>query len=204
MGILHAVVFGVVQGLTEFIPISSSAHLILVPWLLGWPEPGLAFDVALHVGTLLALLVFFARDWARLAAGAARSIVSRDVSSPEARLTLGLVLGTIPAALAGVLGEGVIERWFHGDDPVGRTRGALLIAIALALLALALFLADRWTTHERPLADLRLRDAILIGCAQALALVPGVSRSGATITAGLWLRFDRATAARFSSRSTVE
>jgi len=207
MSLLQAIVLGLVQGLTEFLPISSSAHLVVVPWLLGWESPGLAFDAALHLGTLTAVLVYFAPDLVRMARALPRAVADpvavlrsprpgrRD--DPDARLALLIAIGTIPGGVAGLLVEGAVEGIYHGD---GGTADGAIVAIAVALMALAvlLFAAERTARHRRGLASVRLPDAIAVGLAQALALVPGVSRSGATITTGLFRGLKRADAARFS------
>jgi undecaprenyl-diphosphatase len=207
MSLIQAIVLGLVQGLTEFLPISSSAHLVVVPWLLGWESPGLAFDAALHLGTLTAVLVYFWADLVRMARALPRAAADpvgvlrgpqpgrRD--DPDARLAILIAIGTIPGGVAGLLVEDAVEGIYHGDG--GTARGAI-VAIALALMALALllFAAERAARHVRGLASVRLPDAVVVGLAQALALVPGVSRSGATLTAGLFRGLRRADAARFS------
>ena len=197
--VLQAALVGLLQGLTEFIPISSSAHLELVPWMAGWEEGGLvgslAFDVFLHLGTLVALVAFFARDWVRLIGAWVRSVRERRIGEdPDRRLAWLLVAATIPAALIGFALEGFIEEAFHGDDDGAR----LAIASFLVVGAVALWLADRLGSHDRGLGELRLPSALAIGLSQALALLPGISRSGATLTAGLALGLDRESAARFS------
>ena len=179
----QAVTLGVLQGLGEFLPISSSAHLILAPWFLGWPDPGLTFDVALHVGTLLAVVLYFWRDWVRLLVAAPRP------RSADGRTFWMLILGSIPGAVAGVLLDDMAERAF---------RAPLLIAVTLSLMGLALLAADRWGARDRGEADIRPLDALWIGVAQALAIVPGVSRSGITIAVARWRGIERAAAARFS------
>ncbi len=184
---IQAVVLGIVQGLTEFLPISSSAHLILVPWMFGWQEPGLAFDVALHLGTLLAIVLYFWRDWAKLAA----SIVIPKWSE-ERRLLVRLLVATLPGAAAGYLGDKWVSDTFHTGG------GQWIVGIAMAALGVLLYVAERVANHSKPLTGLRHADALLIGLAQAFAVVPGVSRSGATITAGLLLGLRRESAARFS------
>lgn len=220
MNFLQAILLGIVQGATEFIPISSSAHLIIIPWLLNWDDPGLAFDVALHLGTLIALLTFFANDWLRLLRAAALSLRGalaapkqsphceseiasgenrpRNDNEVEQRLAWYLIIGTIPGALAGALFESKIEELFHAPNAPHASSAMIAMGIIIALLGAALFVAERIARHTRTLQHLALKDAILIGCAQALALFPGVSRSGATITAGLALGLERAAAARFS------
>jgi len=200
----QAVVLGIVQGLTEFLPVSSSAHLLVVPWLLGWESPGLAFDAALHLGTLAAVLVYFWRDLLAMALALPRAIQrpgailrSDDPADVMPRLALLIVVGTVPGLVAGLLGEGAIDKVYH---PSGVAPDAVIVAIATAMIALALLLlaAERMARHVRMMDSLKLPDALIIGLAQALALIPGVSRSGATITAGLFRGLTRVDAARFS------
>ncbi len=197
--VVQAALIGLLQGLTEFIPVSSSAHLALAPWMAGWDTGGLlsslAFDVFLHLGTLLALLVYFARDWVRYLAALVASVRERRIAGdPERRLAWLLVMATIPAAIIGFLGEDLITSLFHGDSDVAR----LLIAGFLAIGAIALWLADRLGARRRAMTELDAPAALTIGFSQALALIPGISRSGATITAGLALGLSREAAARFS------
>jgi undecaprenyl-diphosphatase len=197
--VLQAAIVGLLQGLTEFIPISSSAHLELAPWIAGWESDGLvgslAFDVFLHLGTLVALLAYFARDWARYIGAWFASVRERRIGDdPDRRIAWLLVLATIPAAMIGFALEGLIEEAFHGDSDGAR----LAIAGFLVIGALALWLADRLGSHRRELTDLTTPSALTIGLSQALALLPGISRSGATITAGLALGLSREAAARFS------
>ena len=197
--VLQAAIVGLIQGLTEFIPVSSSAHLELAPWIFGW-EPdaligSLAFDVFLHLGTLVALLAYFGRDWLRYLAALVASVRERRIGTdPDRRLAWLLALATIPAALIGFGLEGVIEETFHGDSDAAR----LAIAGFLVLGAVALWLADRFGRRRREMADVSTPAALTIGVSQALALLPGISRSGATITAGLALGLTREAAARFS------
>jgi len=199
LNLLQAILLGIVQGATEFIPISSSAHLIIVPWLFHWDDPGLAFDVALHLGTLVALLGFFASDWVRLIRAGIASIVERKIGNDlDRRLAWLLVLGSIPGAIAGVLAESKIEELFHAPDAPHNASAMVAMGIIIALLGAALFVSERIARHVRALKQVSLVDALLIGCAQALAIFPGVSRSGATITAGLALGLEREAAARFS------
>jgi undecaprenyl-diphosphatase len=197
--VIQAAIVGLLQGLTEFIPISSSAHLELLPWMAGWESGGLvgslAFDVFLHLGTLVALLIYFARDWIRYIGAWFASVRERRIGGdPDRRIAWLLVLATIPAAIIGFALEGFIEDAFHGDNDGAR----LAIAGFLVLGAGALWLADRIGSHRRELDDLDGRSALVIGLSQALALFPGISRSGATITAGLALGLSRESAARFS------
>lgn len=190
MNIFQAIVLGLVQGLTEFIPISSSAHLILFPWLFGWKDPGLAFDVFLHIGTLGAVFIYFFGDWWNVLRAGLASIIERRVGWDRDRLLFWyLVFGTIPAAAAGFL--------FH-DYFEGGFRTPLLIAVALGFVGFLLFWIDGKYPAIRPVEDMSMKDALWIGCAQALALIPGVSRSGATMTMGRLLGFNREAAARFS------
>jgi undecaprenyl-diphosphatase len=200
--LIESVILGLVQGATEFIPVSSSAHLIIVPWLFGWEDPALTslpFDVALHAGTLAAVLIFFYRDWVRLLRAFLLSVRERRIGAdPERRLAWLLLLGTIPGAAAGALFEGAIDDLFHAPGaPVAPTEMLVLAAI-LAGFGAILLLADRIAAHREGLDQLTLRQAGLIGLAQALAIFPGVSRSGATIAAGLALGLRRDDAARFS------
>jgi undecaprenyl-diphosphatase len=197
--VFQAAIVGLLQGLTEFIPISSSAHLELLPWMAGWESDGLvgslAFDVFLHLGTLVALLVYFARDWVRYIGAWFASVRERRIGDdPDRRIAWLLALATVPAAIIGFALEGFIEEAFHGDNDGAR----LAIAGFLVLGAGALWLADRIGSHRRELTDLDRRSALVIGLSQALALLPGISRSGATITAGLALGLTRESAARFS------
>lgn len=212
MSVLEAIILGLVQGMTEFLPISSSAHLIVVPWLLGWEEPGLAFDAALHLGTLSAVLVYFWRDLLGMARALPRALAhaptllrdpdpgrgrERDPRDGDARLALLIVVGTVPGFVAGLAGQGAVEAFYHpgGGTPV---RAIVAVAIATMVLGALLFFAERVAAHQRRIAHLTWHDAIAIGLAQATALIPGVSRSGATITAGLFQGLGRADAARFS------
>jgi undecaprenyl-diphosphatase len=194
MSILQAIVLGITQGVTEFAPISSSGHLILVPWLLDWriladPDLNKTFDVALHLGTLAGALVYFRRDVGRYLAAWIRSIRTRSVGTVDERLAWALVLGTLPGVVAGALLEGVVQ------DHLGQP---LLIAAMLAVFGVLLYLVDRRAAERRSISDLRVRDGLALGVAQALALQPGVSRSGVTITAARAMGLDRASAARFS------
>src|SRR5262245_20181457 len=187
MSRLEAFVLGVVQGLGEFLPISSSGHLIVVPWLLGWPPHSLAFDVALHLGTLAAVAAAFASDWRRLITAGLRGLIKgRPLADPDSRLLWLLAVASIPGALAGLLLDDWAETVF---------RSPALVATTMALLGVVLWWADRRQGASRTVSA---RDGILIGVAQALAIVPGVSRSGATISMGLFLGYAREEAARFS------
>ena len=197
--LVEAIIVGVLQGLTEFIPVSSSAHLTLAPWLFGFGESRvigtLAFDVFLHLGTMVALLIYFARDWVRLARAWFASLRDRRIGDDaDRRLAWLLIAATIPAGIIGLTFEDFIEQTFHGDS----TEARLAIAGALTVGGIALWLADRYGRRHRRLEGITLPVALTIGFSQALALMPGISRSGATITAGLALGLTRETAARFS------
>jgi undecaprenyl-diphosphatase len=202
MLILQAIILGVIQGLTEFIPISSSAHLVIVPWLFKWNDAALTslpFDVALHIGTLLALLWFFAKDWVRLIRAGVQSIVERKIGDdPDRRLAWYLIIGCIPGAIVGVLAESKIEKLFHQPNAPILPNALIAMAVIIAVFAVIMLLAEKLIQHNRGMKTLSLKDALIIGCAQALAIFPGVSRSGATITAGLAVGLERPAAARFS------
>lgn len=192
--LFQAIVLGVVQGLSEFLPISSSGHLVLVPWLLGWDASGLTssltFDLALHLGTSVALLAYFWRDWISLARAVLRGLTDAKArASHEWRLAWLIVLGCLPAGIVGALLEDEIEATVRQPALIA----ALMMAFGLVLLA-----SDRIGKRSRDLAQVNLMDAIVIGVAQILALAPGVSRSGITMTAGLFQGLDRSAAARFS------
>ncbi len=188
MTVIQVVVLAIVQGLTEFLPISSSGHLVLVPVFFGWTDQGLAFDVAVHFGSLLAVLLFFRNDIAGVLRGGLQ-VLGGSVASIESRMALGIALGTIPAALAGLTLAGWIE---------ANLRSISVVVTTLAGYAVLMILADRLGRRSRDISSISLKDAVLIGCAQALALIPGTSRSGVTITAALALGFERQDAARFS------
>jgi undecaprenyl-diphosphatase len=182
---LHAVVLGLVQGATEFLPVSSSGHLILVPTLLGWPDQGLAFDAAVHLGTVLALLIYFAGELQRLAAGI---LAGR---SADRRLAAAVLLGSIPAGIAGLAFQHVIET---------RLRSVTVVAVSTIVWALVLWWADRRAARNvvNDLREVGIGRALIVGLAQPLALIPGTSRSGITLSAGLFTGLDRSTAARFA------
>lgn len=190
MSLLEAIVLGVVQGLTEFLPVSSTAHLRIVPAFAGWEDPGAAFTAVTQLGTLAAVLLYFRRDLLEIARAWLAGL--RDPArrgAPQARLGWYILVGTIPILVFGVLFSDQIETGARSLSLIGTT----LIVLGLVLLA-----AEKVGTRSRPLETLRWRDGILVGFAQAAALVPGVSRSGATISAGLFLGLERAAAARYS------
>ena len=195
--LIQALVMGIVQGLTEFLPISSSGHLILVPYLLGWDDPAnpgfiesLAFSVVLHGGTLLALLVYFREDWLRLIPAFFASLRDRSIGDDrDRRLAWLLVLSTIPAAIIAL---------FLNDFVESNVRQPGLVALMLVLAGVVLWMADRWGPRTHTIERLTARGALGIGFAQALALIPGVSRSGISMSAALFAGLDRADAARYS------
>lgn len=186
--LLQAFVLAVVQGITEFLPISSSGMLILVPHFLGWEDQGLAFDVALHVGTLVAVVSYFRRPLSAMTVAAARSVVHRRLDA-DARLAWLVLVGTVPVGLAGIAFAEAIEQ---------HLRSPLFIAFTLAFFGVLMWLSDRLGRQARDEYSIGWRDALLVGIAQAVALLPGTSRSGITITAGLALGLTRSAAARFS------
>lgn len=188
MDILQIIVLAVLQGITEFLPVSSSAHLILVPVITGWDDQGLAFDIAVHTGTLLAVVIYFRRDLLEMAKDWLRSLLSRRLT-PAAKLAWGVLLATLPVGLAGITFKGVIEE---------HLRSPLLLAVGLIVFGVLLGWADWRRRGELDVFCLSWLGMMLIGCAQALALFPGTSRSGVTITAALLLGLSREAAARFS------
>jgi undecaprenyl-diphosphatase len=187
---LRALILGIVQGITEFLPISSSAHLVLTPWLLRWENPGLAFDAMLHLGTLLAVVAYFWRDlWELLSSGVA-SVRERSLADdPSRRLAWLIVIGTLPAVVLGLTLEDFFEALFGAPLWVG----VLLLGTGLLLAS-----SERLSRRKMDLSELGGWDAVFVGLGQALAIAPGISRSGATISAGLWRGLGREAAARFS------
>lgn len=194
MPILHAIVLGIVQGLTEFLPVSSSGHLILVPWLFNWteltrnPDLNRTFDVALHIGTFVGAVAYFRADLVRFVGAAWRSLRKRSVTEADERLAWLLLLSSVPAALVGVVLDSTVEEHLGAE---------WLIGVMLVVFALVLYWADK-LPGDRGEEGFGLRQALLMGGAQAFALQPGVSRSGATISMGRWLGFSRDAAARLS------
>ncbi len=188
MGVLQAVIIGIIQGLTEFLPISSSAHLILVPAFTGWQDQGVAFDLAVHLGTLAAVLLYFRRDVGALTQDATQALLQRRHTG-QSRLAVALVIGTLPTGLLGLLLLGVVDTLL---------RSVHIIIATTVIFSVFLGLADVYGRKQRTVESITWMDALLVGCAQAMALIPGTSRSGATITAGLMLGMTRETASRFS------
>jgi undecaprenyl-diphosphatase len=190
VSVLEAIVLGIVQGVTEFLPISSTAHLRIVPAFAGWPDPGAAFTAVTQLGTMTAVLLYFRADLWRIARAWVRSLRDRSARRElDARLGWYILLGTIPIGVFGLAFKDQIETG---------ARDLYLIATALSVLGLVLLLAEKVSSRDRSVEQINARDGVVLGFAQALALVPGVSRSGATITAGLFLGLDRPSAARFS------
>ena len=189
---LEAIILGIVQGLTEFLPISSSAHLILFPWFFGWKGTLVdshTFDVALHAGTAVAVLGYFWKDWLRLTGAFFRSLKERNKDDLDQRMVWYLILACVPAGVVGVSFEKIIEE---------NVRNPLLIAVMLAVFGWLMIYAEKKGRQEIAFGNMTLKSALAIGVAQVLALIPGVSRSGVTISAGLLLGLDRSSAARFS------
>jgi undecaprenyl-diphosphatase len=189
MGWFEAIVLGVVQGLTEFLPISSSAHLRIVGEVFGWKDPGAAFTAITQIGTEIAVLLYFRRDIGRIITAWLGSLTGRRKGDPDARMGWLIIIGSIPIVVLGLLFQNNIETTL---------RDLRIVAIALVAFSLILYWADRVGTKKRELPDLTVGHGIAFGLAQAMALIPGVSRSGGTITAGLFLGYSRAAAARYS------
>jgi undecaprenyl-diphosphatase len=187
--VFQALILGLVQGATEFLPISSSGHLVLLPWLFGWEDPGLAFDTFLHLGTLVSVVAYFRRDLLSLALAWAGSLRERSLGDPQARVAWLIILGTLPAAVMGLTLESLFERLFAAP---------VWVSILLLVTGLFLFLGERVRKSEGRMESMTWLDALLVGLAQGVAIAPGVSRSGATISAGLWRGLKREEAARFS------
>ena len=188
MSLWHQLILALVQGLTEFLPISSSAHLILLPKLAGWVDQGLAFDVALHVGTLTAVIIYFRHELMRMSHDWLQSITARR-HTPDSRLAWGVIAGTIPVGLCGLFFKNIVET---------ALRSPLVIAVATIGFGLLLWWADYYGKRIRDEHTITRKDILIIGIAQAIALIPGTSRSGITITAGLMVGLTRPAAARFS------
>jgi len=190
MPIFQVIVLAVIQGITEFLPISSTAHLALAPWLLGWTDPGLTFDIALHLGTLAAILIYFFRAWMQvLAQGFGLRYGNDEPLGQNPRLLWLLAAGTIPVGICGYL---------FGKQAESTWRSPFVIGTMMVVVGLLMWFAERAGSRNRHMSDVTLTDAMVIGGAQALAIVPGTSRSGITITAGVFRNLDRVAAARFS------
>ena len=193
MNLFQAIVIGIVQGLTEFLPISSTAHVKMVPVVLGWGDPGVAFTAVIQLGSIAAMIWYFWDDLRQVVGGMAKAACGGKYNSPDFRLGLGILLGTIPIVVGGLLIKAFIPDF--DNSPL---RSSSTIAIVSIVMALLLGLAEVMGTRKRTFEALDLKDGLTMGLAQALALVPGVSRSGSTLTAGLFMGLERATAARFS------
>jgi undecaprenyl-diphosphatase len=190
MPLLEVIVLGLVQGLTEFLPISSTAHLTLIPWLFGWQDPGLGFDIALHVGTLAAILIYFFRDWVQIVAQGFGMNFEGDPALRRNRMLLWLMAAaTIPVGFFGYIFKTQAETTWRNPN---------VIAAMMIVVGVVLWICDRAGKHQKDLGNLTTGDALTIGLAQALSIVPGTSRSGITISAGLLRNLDRPSAARFS------
>lgn len=193
VNLFQAIVLGFVQGATEFIPISSTAHLKAIPVLFGWSDPGVSFSAVIQLGSLAAVLSYFWSDISQIAKGMIQAIRTSNYDSQDFWLTIGIVVGTIPIVLFGVL-----LKMFEPPSYENVLRSMASIAIVSIVMALLLALAEKTGNQKRSFQELSLKDGILLGFAQALAIIPGVSRSGSTMTAGLFNNLERATAARFS------
>ena len=193
MNLFQAVILGMVQGLTEFLPISSQAHLKVIPVVLGWGDPGVAFTAVIQLGSIGAVLWYFWSDLSKITVGAVQAIVRADYAAKEFRIALGILLGTLPIIFFGVLIKILIPDF---DNSPLRSLG--VIAVASIGMSLILVIAERIGERKRDYNTLGLQDGIWMGLAQALAIIPGVSRSGSTLTAGLFMGLERAAAARFS------
>lgn len=188
--IIKAVVLGIIQGLTEFIPISSTAHLRVIPAMLGWKDIGAAFTAVIQIGTLIATLIYFKKDILSLTRGFAEALKEKDLqSNSESRIFILIIIGTIPISICGLFFKRFIE---------GEARGLYVISAALILLAIVLFIAEKISKKEKDFSQITVKDGLIIGLVQSLALIPGSSRSGVTITAGLFRNLKRDVAARYS------
>lgn len=192
--IIHALILGVVQGLTEFLPISSSAHLNVFPWIFGWDEISSSFDLALHMGTLIAICIFFFKDWINLIKGGARKIFKKE-DSTDGRIFWYLVIATIPAGILSLVLDKISEIIVNGN----LNFEMILIAVALIVMGIVLYLVDKKCESKISYEDITMKQSILVGISQALAAAfPGVSRSGITMTVARILKIDRESAAKFS------
>jgi undecaprenyl-diphosphatase len=190
MPLYQVLIYAIIQGITEFLPVSSSAHLEILPRLMHWTDPGLEFDIALHVGTLIAVLGYFFKDWIQIVGQGFGISIGSDEELKRNRMLLWLLaVGSIPIGIAGVIFKEKAE---------GEWRNLLLIGIMLVVIGLVMWVAERVGQHNREISGIGWLDAIIIGIAQALAVVPGTSRSGITIAAGLFRNLDRQACARFS------
>ncbi|MBI2486288.1 MAG: undecaprenyl-diphosphate phosphatase [Deltaproteobacteria bacterium] len=186
MDLLQSIVLGIVQGITEFLPISSTAHLALIPWFFKWNDPGLAFDVALHIGTLVAVIYYFWREWVVIIRGLIQGLLSVSFAkNPNGKLGVYIIIATIPGALSGFIFE---------EQASGILRHPIAIAVSVFFFGVILYVFDKFSRKEKGISDLNIFDCLVVGIAQAFAIIPGVSRSGVSITGGL-IRLDYATVA---------
>jgi undecaprenyl-diphosphatase len=194
---IESIILGIVQGITEFLPVSSSAHIIIVPWFFGWDEPGLPFNVAVHMGTLLAVLLYFRSDILAMAVALPKGVAAgKPLQDPMSRMALVILVGSIPAGIIGIFFGDRIESFFHAGG--NGTVSLVVVAIMLIVVGLVMLLVERRIPQHREFDGISWRDGIVIGFAQAVALIPGTSRSGSTITAGMILGLRKEVAARFS------
>ncbi|MFW6359068.1 MAG: undecaprenyl-diphosphate phosphatase [Chroococcales cyanobacterium] len=191
--LIQAVILGMVQGLTEFLPISSTAHLKAIPVALGWGDPGVALTAVIQLGSIVAVLIYFWQDLTDITLGTWRAIKTSNYQANEFRLAVGIAVGTIPILFFGLLITVFVPDYDHSI-----LRSTTAIAVASILMGLLLGVAEKICTHKRSYEQIGIKDGIIVGLAQTLAIIPGVSRSGSTITAGLFISLQRATAARFS------
>ncbi len=190
MDLMQSIILGAVQGITEFFPISSTAHLVLLPWFFSWTDQGLPFNVALHVGSLVAIMIYFWRDWYVIIKGLVDGVLKRSFKdSPNGMIGVYLILGTVPGGLFGILFE---------EQAAGILRNPVYIAVTLAVFGILLLISDRKSTHSRRISDMNYVDCLVIGVSQALAIIPGVSRAGITITGAMFRNFTREESAKFS------
>lgn len=190
MGLIQAIIYGIIQGLTEFLPISSNAHIRIFPALVGWEDPGAAFTAVIQLGTVLAVLIYFAKDLGAAISAWARSLSDKELrKTAEAKMGWAVFWGTIPVVIIGLALHEKIETTF---------RSLYLIAGALIGMGVVMLLADMYGKHQRKVEDVEVKDGVVVGLWQVLALIPGMSRSGSTISGALFAGFDRAAAARFS------
>lgn len=189
MEIIQAIIYGIIQGLTEFIPISSTAHIRVIPALLGWKDPGAAYTAVIQIGTLIATLIYFRDDISHMISSVINSVRQKNFKDYYTRLSIMIIIGTIPISVFGLLFKKVIE---------SEARGLYVVASSLIVLAVILYIAEKVSVKQKEITDILYKDGFLIGLAQVLALIPGSSRSGVTITAGLFCGLKRDVTARFS------